>query len=524
MNESLDSSEGTLPLWYSNQIIPTFEMLKNNINTEICIIGGGITGLTTAYLLGESGKKVIVLEDGDIASGESGRTSAHLSNALDDRYYQLESIFGEQGAKYAAESHSEAINTIERIITNENINCDFQRVDGYLFLDQLDSLDNLKKEYKAAKRAGINVEYLQEHHIGQMNLGPHIRFFNQAKFHPVNYLAGLANAILSQGNRIYTKTHASELKLGKKLKIRTSDHFVVTADFLVIATNAPIFDKALIFSKQQANRTYIIGVEVDMNGLEDALFWDTGNPYHYIRFQKQGTKHIALIGGEDHRTGIQMNPDDIFNKLVTWGRNKIPSLGKVEYFWSGQIMEPVDCLAYIGFNPTDENNIFLATGDSGNGLTHGTIAGLLLRDQILGRNNAWWKIYSPIRKPIKNIPSLIKTNLIGLTSLTQYVTPGTVKSIEEVEPGKGEILREGASKTAVYRNKQGQLQKCSAVCTHMGGIVSWNLLEKSWDCPLHGSRFTPLGDVINAPANAKLEKKRQTKQIKKEKLKFTEAD
>ncbi len=505
MDAGKDSSGVTCPLWLSKDDIPNEGPLRNNINTDICIIGGGITGLTTAYLLGESGKKVVVLEDGNLASGESGRTSAHLCNVLDERYVSLEKMYVESNVKRVAESHTEAINTIERIVAMNNIECDFKRVDGYLFLDEETPLESLVNEHAAAKKAGIDVELSHHEMVGSMKLGSHLRFANQARFHPVKYLAGLAKAIVLQGNKIFTQTHASDLKLGKKIKIRTADHYVVTADFLVIATNAPIFDKAFVFTKQQANRTYVIGVEVDPNGIEDALYWDTKNPFHYIRFQKQDDKTIAIIGGEDHRTGIQVNPNEIFTKLTDWSRNLIPHLGAIQYYWSGQIMQPADCLAYIGLNPTDDKNIYLATGDAGNGLTHGTIAGLLLRDQILGKDNPWSEIYLPTRKPFKNLTALAKSNITGAASLIQYVTPGTVKSVDEIENGNGEIIRDGFSKHAVYRDKGGQIHQCTAICNHMGGIVSWNALEKSWDCPLHGSRFTPLGDVLNAPANKVLE-------------------
>lgn len=509
MIEGIDTSGIKSSLWFADCNLPKFSSLKENLDAQICIIGGGITGLTTAYKLCHEGKDVILLDDGNIVSGETGRTTGHLCNAVDDHYFELERVYGEQGAKYVAESHSAAIDAIEEIIKVESIVCDFKRVNGYLFLDPNDKLSTLEKEREAATRAGLKVELLKEGNINQFRLGPCLQFYHQAKFHPLKYLAALSKAITKKGGKIFTLTHASEIKPGKIIEIKTSDGYIIKAKNLIIATNAPVFDKATLFAKQEANRTYVVGFSVKNKDMEDALFWDTGDPYHYLRFhsiENDANELILSVGGEDHRTGKEVNQKELLDKLEKWAKMTIPQLGEVKYYWSGQIMEPVDHLAFIGLDPTEDKNIFLATGDSGNGLTHGTIAAILLTDQIMGRNNPWWEIYNPSRKPSKNLAALAIHNITGATKYTSYLTPGDVTDEKKIKAGEGAVIRKGMHKVAVYKDESGKLHHCSAVCPHMGGIVSWNRLEKSWDCPLHGSRFTPLGDVMNGPANKGLEK------------------
>lgn len=261
---------------------------------DVAIIGGGIAGLTTAYLLSKSGKKVAVIEDGYIGSGETGRTTAHITHALDDRYYNLEQKHGLDGARSAANSHTAAINLIESIIKEENIDCDFERLDGFLFLDPTDTKESLDKELEATHKAGINTtEIVENAPLQSFNTGPCIRFPNQAQFQPLKYLRGLYHAIIRNEGQIFTETHAQEINSDS---IKTIDDYTLKARNIVIATNAPITDKtSKIYDKQDAFRTYVIGARIKKGVIPTALYWDTGNqnsenlvaPYHYVRIQKR---------------------------------------------------------------------------------------------------------------------------------------------------------------------------------------------------------------------------------------------
>jgi glycine/D-amino acid oxidase-like deaminating enzyme/nitrite reductase/ring-hydroxylating ferredoxin subunit len=490
-------------LWMATAPPRALPPLKEDLRTDIAVIGAGIAGITTAYLLALEGRRVVVLEDGAVGGGETGRTTAHLADALDDRYHVLERLHGEEGARLAAASHAAAIDRIESIVAAEKIACDFQRLDGYLFVPPGESLEILDAEFEAARRAGLReVRMVPRAPVTSFNSGPCLLFPHQAQFHPLAYLDALVEAIQRRGGRIFGATHATGVEAGPPAVVSTEGGRKVTADFVVCATNTPIIDWLVIHSKQAAYRTFAIAAPVQPDTVPTALYWDTADPYHYARLQKD----LLIVGGEDHKTGQEDDAYDRFAYLESWTRERFP-IGEVEYTWSGQVMEPVDGLAYIGRNPADKAHIMVATGDSGQGMTHGTIAGILLTDLIAARANEWERLYDPARKTLKSAAEYLKENVNVAKQYLDYVSPGEIGSAEEIRPGHGAILRQGLVKLAVYRDEQGALQALSAVCPHLGCIVHWNSLERTWDCPCHGSRFGVDGAVLNGPAVSGLEKR-----------------
>lgn len=508
------TSGNNISYWLDSVPAISYEPLKSNKVTDVVIVGGGISGLTTAYCLLKSGKKVIVVEDGNIASGETGRTTAHLTSALDDRYYELERVYGEKRTKLIADSHKAAINFIEKTILDLKIECDFERLFGYLFLHPSDERASLTKELEAAKKAGLEVEevpYLP----GIKEQGQALRFSAQAQFHPLKYIKGLCEAIINLGGHIFTSTHAAKIN---HEGIVTADGFKVDAKHVVVATNSPVNNKFVMHLKQYPHRTYVIGAKIKKGSLPKALWWDTGDfaankeipPYHYVRTQALDDTHDLLIcGGEDHPTGIaeheKINEEDRYSLLEYWAKKYFP-IEDVIYQWSGQVLEPMDSLAYIGRNPIDKNNIYIATGDSGNGMTHGTIAGILLTDIINEKENAWEKLYSPSRFKIFSAGKTFFKELAGGTLAyiknkshdSKPVEVGTILSNE------GKIIEVDGEKFGAYRDEHGELHIIEAECSHLKCIIKWNNDEKSWDCPCHGSRFTHEGKVLNGPANTDL--------------------
>ena len=278
----------------------------------------------------------------------------------------------------------------------------------------------------------------------------------------------------------------------------------MTSDVVVVATNTPVNDLVAIHTKQAPYVTYAIGIQVPKNSVTRALYWDTGDPYHYVRLQRENDHDILIVGGEDHKTGQANDGNERFAKLVQWTRERFPQSLDVEYRWSGQVMEPVDGLAFIGRNPLDSDNVYIATGDSGQGMTHGTIAGMLLTDLIQGRKNRWEDLYSPSRIRLRSLPEYASENINVAGQYADYVTAGDIKSESELKPGEGAIMRDGVSKIAVRRDENGNIHKLSAVCPHLGCVVAWNSTEQTWDCPCHGSRFSASGRVYQGPANSDL--------------------
>jgi glycine/D-amino acid oxidase-like deaminating enzyme/nitrite reductase/ring-hydroxylating ferredoxin subunit len=496
----------TLSLWAGTADVPGRPSLAGDLATDVCIVGAGIAGLTTAYALTREGRQVVVLDDGPIGGGETGRTTAHLASALDDRFYRLEHLHGESGARLAAQSHSAAIDRIEAIAEAERIACDFVRLDGYLFAAPGESTDELDREAEAARRAGLEVEKVARAPIDSFDTGPALRFARQAQMHPLLYVAGLARAVLAAGGQIYSGVHVDEFEGGRNAGVKTATGRRVKAKAIVVATNTPVNDRLVIHTKQAAYRTYAVGLEVPAGSVPRALYWDTADPYHYLRLHSLGAGRpdVLIVGGEDHRTGQADDTEQRWTRLEAWTRERFPMAQQVSHRWSGQVLEPADSLAFIGRNPMDADNVLIATGDSGHGMTHGTIAGILLTDILQGRENPWAELYDPSRTTPRAAKEYVAELAKSNVPFAKWVTPGEVSSPTEIAPGEGGILRRGLKKVAVYRDPMGVVVELSAACTHLGCVVEWNTSEKSWDCPCHGSRFAPDGHVLNGPARKPL--------------------
>lgn len=504
MSRSINEST---PVWEKFNDTFAFPRLEKATAADVCVVGAGIAGLTTAYLLQKAGVSVIVLDAWGLAAGETGRTTAHLTAVLDDRFYNLISLFGEKKARLAAQSHVAAIDRIEQIVKDENISCDFERLFGYLVAPIADQKEKLDKEKDAILKNGILAcEPLDHVPVPGIDIGYALGFPRQATFHIGKYMAGLAEAFERLGGTIFVGAHVSEMKGGQNAYAQTDSGHRVNAKSIVVATNTPINDWVKMHTKQAAYRSYVIGYKIPKASYQPFLLWDMKDPYHYVRIVREDDYDVLIVGGEDHKTGQANDAESRYQRLDAWTRQYFQTLGPIIYRWSGQVMEPIDGLAFIGRNPMDKDNVYIATGDSGNGMTHGTIAGILLSDLIQGRENPWEELYDPSRKNLQALPTYLKenTNFVGCM-VSDWVEPSQVESIADIRLGEGAIMRKGASKIAVYKDGQGQVSACSAVCTHLGCVVQWNAGEKSWDCPCHGSRFGTDGRILNGPAIKPLE-------------------
>jgi glycine/D-amino acid oxidase-like deaminating enzyme/nitrite reductase/ring-hydroxylating ferredoxin subunit len=498
------SDDRTISIWHDTFTVPDRPPLRGELTTEVCIVGAGIAGLSVAYALARAEKKVVVVDKEQIGSGESGRTTAHLSNALDDRYVTLEKARGADSARIAAESHRSAIDFIEEAVETEGIDCDFERLDGYLFLGGDDTPALLDDELAAAHRAGLTDVTRVERVPGNARIsGPALRFPRQGRFHVLEYLDGLARAIEARGGKIFGGTRVEQIEGGTPATVTMTNRATVTADDVIVCTDSPISDMVVTHVKMAPYRTFVLAFAVPKGAVADALYWDTPDPYHYIRLQPLDAARDALIvGGEDVKTAHEDDAGERFRSLEEWTRAHFPAAGERITQWSGQVMEPNDYLAYIGPNPDGAPHVWIVTGDSGMGMTHGTIAALLLPTLLEGRSHPWAEEFSPKRVTLhaRELGTVAKENADVALQYGDYVTPGQVDDVESIPPGEGRVVRRGAHKIAVYRDESGRLHERSAACTHVRCIVDWNTAEKSWDCPCHGSRFDPYGKVLNGPA------------------------
>jgi glycine/D-amino acid oxidase-like deaminating enzyme/nitrite reductase/ring-hydroxylating ferredoxin subunit len=497
-------------LWIDTAPRPTTAPLDRDISLDVCVVGAGIAGLTIAYLLAREGRSVAVIDAGSVGNGQTAVTTAHLSSVIDDTFKEMLRLHGPDGARLAYQSHASAIDRIESICAQEHIDCHFERVDGYLFLGRKDKESTLDEELEAARAAGAEVMRLPQAPVNGFSSGPCLRFPRQGQFHPLRYLNGLADAFIRRGGAIYSDTRAAEAAGGERAAVKTASGRTIHAGAIVIATNSPFNDLVAIHTKQAPYHTYAIGARVKPGTIGSALYWDTEDPYHYVRLHRVTEREIGgdnadqvdilIVGGEDHKAAQADDAEQRFGRLESWMRERFAAAGPVEFRWSGQVMETVDGLGYIGRNPLDADNVYVATGDSGMGMTHGTIAGMLIADLILRRENPWQELYDPARVRTGAAVEWVKENINVALQYKDWFTAGDVKSVDQITPNNGGVIVESGRKIAVYRDERGELHRRSAVCPHLGCIVAWNPAASTWDCPCHGSRFDKFGAVFNGPS------------------------
>ncbi|OJK04936.1 hypothetical protein ASPACDRAFT_109939 [Aspergillus aculeatus ATCC 16872] len=515
----MNTSGETDPVWvrhmpYSKY--PHFPVLDENVETDVCIVGAGIAGISIAYELVNRGKRVTVIEARNVLSGESGRTSGHLSNALDDGYTEIQKKHGSQGARAAAESHTWAIQRVGEISKSLGIDCEYRTLPAYEISqyprgdskhDQ--EIAELKEEVDLAQKLGLRASYHEGLAVkgwdGAIDQRDAAVFADQATFHPTKYFVGVLEWLRQQPNfQCYTHTRMMSVEEKNLVQVKTFNGHTITANDVVQATCVPL-QKLSVIAEMEYMRTYCIAIRVPKGSIEDCLLYDEAEAYKYIRFTECDAKDDYLvIGGCDHKVG-QEETGGRFEELEAWVRERFTQAGSVDYRWSGQIYEPVDYMAFIGRNQ-GQHHTYIVTGDSGNGLTHGVLAGKLIADEITGTENAWAQLYNPnrLKSIAKSMPSMIKHDLQINAQYKRWMQ-SDIKDIEDLAPCSGGVLKENPAKPiAVYKDDQGKAHKYSAICPHMKAVLSWNDTEKSWDCPVHGSRFSCDGVCIEGPSKANL--------------------
>ncbi len=505
-------------LWQHDTHSKSLASLDHNLKTDICVIGAGIAGLSTAYLLSEAGRRVVVIDDGAIAGGQTMSTTAHVSNVPDDRYAEIESTHSQNVTRKVAEALTAALKTIESIVGKEHIDCEFRRVDAFLFLKPGDKESVLDQELTAARRTGvIQVDRIDRAPLPSFDTGPCLRYQGQAQFQPLRYLNALASAIQRRGGEIFSGSHATSIEGGNEACVEIHTGARIEANAVVVCTNSPVNDRVAIHTKQAPYLSYVIAARVPPDSVPFGLYWDTDDPFHYARLHRirdsddvDGRfQDYLIVGGEDHKTGQAHDGDQRFARLEAWARERFPMIESIEHHWTGQVLESIDGLPFIGRNPVDHDNVYIATGFSGLGMTNGTLAGMIISDLIRGRDNPYAELYEPSRKArsLSSLRQFAKENLNVAGQYAALVTPGEVQSVDQILPGEGAIVRRGVHKLAVYRADDGTLREMSAICPHLGCVVEWNSTDKTWDCPCHGSRFGANGSVRNGPANTDLERR-----------------
>jgi glycine/D-amino acid oxidase-like deaminating enzyme/nitrite reductase/ring-hydroxylating ferredoxin subunit len=492
----------TQSLWKTTSTPRSYSRLeRGTLHVDVAIVGGGITGVTAATLLEQAGKRIALLEAREIGSGVTSGTTAHLTEAIDTRYQTIERDFGREGAHLVAQSSRAAIEEVARLAAVFAGDCDFERLPGYLYTENDEDVDEMKKELEVARRSGVQVELCAVPLPIVTKAG--IRFDNQAQFHPLKYVSALAARLPGQGSHVFSRSRVLTVDEGEPCRLHLETGATVTCDRVILATHAPL-NRVALETKLAQYRSYVVSGKASQT--PHGLFWDTADPYHYIRRQSVGGHAHLIVGGEDHKTGKFQGVEDPFAKLEAFGARF--GLESVECRWSAQVVESVDGLPFIGKNAMSER-VYVATGFSGNGMTFGTLSAMILTDACLDRDNVYAKLYSATRiKPLAALPSFLGENVdFPLHLLSDNLRPPDVRSLDDIPRGEGKIVRVRGERLAVYRERSGELKAVSPVCTHLGCHVKFNSAETSWDCPCHGSRFAVDGTVLDGPAVMALERR-----------------
>jgi glycine/D-amino acid oxidase-like deaminating enzyme/nitrite reductase/ring-hydroxylating ferredoxin subunit len=496
--------------WNGSKRLPRYPRLESNCKVDVAIVGGGITGITAAYLLKKAGRTVALIERDRFAKADTGHTTAHHIYVTDIRLPRLTKDFGRDHAQGAWDAGRAAINQIADLVETVAIDCDFRWVPGFLHAP-VDSDDDekqkkdLEPDAKLAAELGFPCKLID---AAPLVYKPAVRFANQAKFHPIKYLAALMETIPGKGSHLFENSEATEFK-DELLSIGVNDH-TVKCDYIILATHVPLMGEtgllsaSLFQTKLFLYSSYAVGARLKKGAAQEASYWDTADPYNYLRIDRHARNDYAILGGEDHKTGQESDTDACYARLEERLKKLLPG-AEIDYRWTGQVVETNDGLPFIG--ETAERQ-FVATGFAGNGMTFGTLGAMMAVDRVLGRKNPWEDLFDVGRKKIKGGTwDYLKENIdYPYYYLRDRLAGAEAESVDSLRPGEGKILKVDGQRVAAFRNPNGSVTQLSPVCTHMGCLVRWNQADSTWDCPCHGSRFKPTGAVVGGPAEAPLEK------------------
>lgn len=471
---------------------------------DVAIVGGGITGISTAFRLQMAGKKCIVIEANNLCFGTSGGTTAHLNTLLDNPYTTIIKNFGKENAQLVAKATAEAIEFIKTNIDLYKIDCGFEDASAYLFSQTKDQTEELDEIYEACREVGLDVSY-------NLSLPVNIQFEKaievrgQGKFHPVKYVYALAKAFEDAGGIILQHTRVTGVEDTEGIRIETSNGNFRAAN-LIYATHIPPGIN-LLQLRCEAWRSYAMTFTTKNKNYPQDLVYDMYDPYHYIRSQKIDGKEYMIVGGEDHKTGEAVNTEACFLKLESYIRKHF-DVNEILFKWSSQYFEPADALPYIGHLPGHPGNIFVATGYGGNGMTYSSVAAQVLTEMILKEDSPYIDLFNPNRiKPVAGFKTFLKHNVDVLKQfIGKWFDKEKLEELADLAPGEAKVAKYEGEKIALYKDEQGELHAVNPICTHMKCAVAWNSAEQTWDCPCHGSRFSCEGKVLTGPADHDLEK------------------
>ena len=485
--------------WMETAPETSYPPLPGDLETDVAVVGGGITGITTAVLLKQAGYTVAVIEGDRISRGVTGHTTAKVTSLHRLIYRELVDRFGGSRAKQYADANQAAIGTIASLVLDYDIPCDFIRKPAYTYAESEDSRDLVAAEADAARSLGLPAAFVDDVPLPGRTYGA-VQFADQAQFHPLNYLMRLASLIPGDGSQIFEKTRALEVRDEKSRCTVRTDRWTVTARSVVLATHYPFYDgPGFYYARMEPSRSYVLGIRTD-EPFPEGMFINAEGPAHSWRSQPASGGELVLVGGMEHRTGENVDTREHYRRLEGYARSVYP-VKSVDYRWSAQDYITIDGVPYIGPLADGHENVYIATGFRKWGMTNGTAAAMILTDMIRGRQSPWAEVYAPDRfRPMASIQRFLAHNIEVAEKYIGGVISRPSGDLRDVQPGEGRILMIEGRKTGIYRDQEGRVHAVNPTCTHMGCVAAWNSAEETWDCPCHGSRYSVDGRVIHGPA------------------------
>jgi glycine/D-amino acid oxidase-like deaminating enzyme/nitrite reductase/ring-hydroxylating ferredoxin subunit len=493
-------------LWIESTPETSYGALAGGLDVDVAVVGGGIAGITAAFLLKQAGKSVAVVESKRILHGATGYTTAKVTAAHSLTYTTVAKNFGEDGARVYAEANRGALDLVARLVDELAIDCDFERKANYVYAETPDERARIEQEVDAARRAGLAAELVEETPL-PYPVECAFRLEGQAQFHPRKYLLPLARAVHGDGSHVLELTRVSDVGTGRRCVVR-SDRGTIVADDVVVATHLPFLDRGFFFAKAHPERSYAVACRIGAEQDPDGMYINVSSPTRSVRTASDEHGLLLLLGGEGHKPGDEPDTEARYRALEEYGRRHWQA-EEFPYRWSTQDYSPVDGVPYVGRLTRRGEHVYVATGFKKWGMTNGTAAAMILADLILGRENAWAGLYDAKRlTPRASAPGFVKENAaVARHFVGDRLNRGAEAELDTLAAGEGRLLRLNGRKTAAYRDQAGRVHALSPVCTHMGCHVNWNAAERSWDCPCHGSRFSGEGVVIQGPATRDLERR-----------------
>lgn len=492
--------------WVDSSNKTNFEKLDQDVHTEVCIIGAGITGISIAYQLTKQGKKVVLIDKGHVAMGVTANTTAKITSQHGLFYHYLAMSFGRDTAKAYLDSNQDAIQTISHIVSEEKIDCDFEFQDSYVYSNIKTEAAKIADEVNTVKDLGFNAEFVKQTPL-PVPIVAAIRFPNQAQFHPRKYLLNLVSLIQNRGGQIYENSKVIDCKKENNHFITYTENNKIYSDYVVLATHYPILNfPGFYFLKMYQEKSYLIGVETK-KPLFDGMYITSESPTLSFRTTNlANNKRLLLIGGSEHKTGATDVPMENRYQLLEETAKELYPDAKIKYRWSTEDCITLDKIPYIGNFSSAIPNLYVATGFKKWGMTTSQVAATILSEAILGKENSYACIYNATRfnpiKTSKEFGNMLKQTTYSLF-LNKYSAPSEL--YENIANDHGGVVDYQGNKIGVYKDTTGNVYAVRPYCTHLGCELSWNNLDKTWDCPCHGSRFDFKGNLITEPSKENLE-------------------